>query len=887
MSNPGAGRARGRGRARGENPQGGPQQNVSGGRARGSGPPRPMQQQQQQYQQPAPMQRQPPVQKQPMQQQRQTPAAAGRAAPRSGGVDRAMSGLSVASTSSGDPLALTGRGGTRSGRYLESACLRTRPERFDIKTGVQGTPVNLVTNYFKLMTRPNWTLYQYRVDISPEEDRTAVRKSLLRDHRKTLGGYIFDGTVMYTPYKLNADPMNLCSKRTEDDLAMSLTLKLVGDVTSGDYVYIQIFNILMRKCYSSLKLQLLGRDFYDQVARIDIREHKLQIWPGYKTTIAQHEQSILMVAEITHKVIRTDTVHETMKIIQQQAGNNFKGVFCKEIIGQIVLTDYNNKTYRIDDVDWSQNPLSTFVMNEETITYAEYYKKKYQLTIKDLAQPLLCSRAKARDIRRGCSEIVLLIPELSRMTGLDDKMRADFRLMKSLSNYTRVGPESRIMKLLAFNKRLATAKECVEDLKQWDMKLDDKLTTIVGRQLPCEQIYQGERGEVKYNVLDTNDGWTKNLRANKFVSYGLVKDWAVVTITRLKQDTTAFIRMVMSAGNGMGFNLPPPLTYEISHDSIGIYITELERIISQKNPSLIFCVISNNKVDLYNAIKKKCCVDRAVPTQIVVGRTLSHKSAMSIATKVAIQMNCKLGGSPWSTMQPVKNLMVIGYDVCHDPRNKSNSYGAMVASINQNQTKYYNAVTQHKNGEELASEFCVNIKIALKKFKDNIKELPSCIIIYRDGVGEGQIAYVYNHEVEVIKSALQETYGTAEYHLQFVIVSKRLNTRFFQNSKNPRPGTVIDDVVTNPNRYDFFLVSQAVRDGTVAPTSYNVIFDNTKMSVDYTQRMAYKFCHMYYNFSGQVRVPAPCQYAHKLAFLSSQNLHNTPHVNLNSVLFFL
>lgn len=59
---------------------------------------------------------------------------------------------------------------------------------FTLCVGVQGTPINIVTNYFKLMTRPNWTLYQYRVDVSPEEDRTAVRKALLRDHRNKLGG---------------------------------------------------------------------------------------------------------------------------------------------------------------------------------------------------------------------------------------------------------------------------------------------------------------------------------------------------------------------------------------------------------------------------------------------------------------------------------------------------------------------------------------------------------------------------------------------------------------------------------------------------------------------------------------------------------------------------
>ena len=44
---------------------------------------------------------------------------------------------------------------------------------------------------------------------------------------------------------------------------------------------------------------------------------------------------------------------------------------------------------------------------------------------------------------------------------------------------------------------------------------------------------------------------------------------------------------------------------------------------------------------------------------------------------------------------------------------------------------------------------------------------------------------------------------------------------------NPPSGTIVDDVVTLPERYDFFLISQSVRQGTVNPTSYNVIEDNS------------------------------------------------------------
>jgi len=42
-------------------------------------------------------------------------------------------------------------------------------------------------------------LYQYRVDIAPDEDRTQIRKALLREHREALGFYLFDGTVLFTP----------------------------------------------------------------------------------------------------------------------------------------------------------------------------------------------------------------------------------------------------------------------------------------------------------------------------------------------------------------------------------------------------------------------------------------------------------------------------------------------------------------------------------------------------------------------------------------------------------------------------------------------------------------------------------------------------------------
>jgi len=55
-------------------------------------------------------------------------------------------------------------------------------------------------------------------------------------------------------------------------------------------------------------------------------------------------------------------------------------------------------------------------------------------------------------------------------------------------------------------------------------------------------------------------------------------------------------------------------------------------------------------------------------------------------------------------------------------------------------------------------------------------------------------------------------------------------------------------MLTSAFRYDFFIVSQAVRFGCVAPTHYNVIFDSSGLKPDHMQRLTYKLCHMYYNW---------------------------------------
>jgi len=54
------------------------------------------------------------------------------------------------------------------------------------------------------------------------------------------------------------------------------------------------------------------------------------------------------------------------------------------------------------------------------------------------------------------------------------------------------------------------------------------------------------------------------------------------------------------------------------------------------------------------------CVLLTVPSQVVLARTLNKKQMlMSVATKIAIQLNCKMGGEVWALEIPVIFVLML------------------------------------------------------------------------------------------------------------------------------------------------------------------------------------------------------------------------------------
>jgi len=176
------------------------------------------------------------------------------------------------------------------------------------------------------------------------------------------------------------------------------------------------------------------------------------------TSIRHHEQKILLCVETTHKVLRLDSALHIIKGLERSCGSNraaFIDAVTKEFKDTIVMTSYNRKTYHVDGVTFDQSPTSTFELkNGLVVTLAEYYKSKYDTEIKDLHQPLLIAKPSKRDMQRGDTGDVLLVPELCQSTGLTDAMRANFSLMKELAKYLHQGPQEKARELDHFMRRM-------------------------------------------------------------------------------------------------------------------------------------------------------------------------------------------------------------------------------------------------------------------------------------------------------------------------------------------------------------------------------------------------------------------------------------------------
>lgn len=92
----------------------------------------------------------------------------------------------------------------RDSRHAYSDTSSMSMSRVCASTGTSGTPIGLTANFFRIVSRPQWVLYQYHVDFNPPMESRRLRSALLFQHEELLGSaHSFDGALLFLPHKLH------------------------------------------------------------------------------------------------------------------------------------------------------------------------------------------------------------------------------------------------------------------------------------------------------------------------------------------------------------------------------------------------------------------------------------------------------------------------------------------------------------------------------------------------------------------------------------------------------------------------------------------------------------------------------------------------------------
>lgn len=762
--------------------------------------------------------------------------------------------------------------------------------------GEIGTPIKVMVNYIGLAVKEDSGMYEYEVKFNPPVDAKGTRNRLVNSLNNILGQYkTFDGMTLYLPNKLSSDTIK-ANADTREGSAVEITI--VYKRQRYFYENLTFYNILFRKIAFMLSMVQHKDSLFDPKSKFMIPQHRLEVWPGFVTAIDEYEGGLKLQIDTTSRVLRTSTCLELIDELREKLGGNFKEQLEKSLIGEIVLTRYNNATYRIDEIDFTQTPMSVFTKRGEPLTYADYYRQTYNIEIKDKSQPMLLSRVK-RKTRRGTDVeethyIAAIVPEIAFLTGLSDQMRSDFQVMKQVANFTRVTPNQKLKCISKYIDNVLGTKETSELLTGWGLTLNRSLDTFDARILPMEKIFMGNNSEVK-GVREAD--WNRDVGKNPALTVVNFNQWVLIHIRRDEKNAMNFLNCLKKSSNAMGIRVSQPQVVCLQEEQTLSYLNALKSM----NSDIQFVVIIFNapRTDRYQAVKKYCCCERPVPSQVINSRTISREDKMkSIVMKIALQINCKLGGSLWAVMIPYDLSMVVGIDVYHEGvGSQGQNVVGLVASTNRDYTSYYSQAIIQRRGQEITDCIAHPFMQSLDRYIQVNGLPPKQIFIYRDGVSDGQLDSVSRVEVvqyqQIVDTVMKKMPSVGHVpKITVIIVQKRINTKIFHaqgrdNLENPPPGTVVDHSCTRRTLKDFFLVSQHVRQGTVTPSHYIVLRNDNNTKVDHIQRLSYKLCHLYYNWPGTIRVPAVCQYAHRIAYLTGMHLQRLPSDVLSDKLFYL
>ncbi|KAL8715518.1 MAG: hypothetical protein Q9220_000854 [cf. Caloplaca sp. 1 TL-2023] len=250
------------------------------------------------------------------------------------------------------------------------------------------------------------------------------------------------------------------------------------------------------------------------------------------------------------------------------------------------------------------------------------------------------------------------------------------------------------------------------------------------------------------------------------------------------------------------------------------------------------------------------------------------------AANIAKKFNLKLGGlnqvlprDKLGYLQDGKT-MLMGMDVTHPSPGSvedAPSIAGVVASIDGRYGQWPASLRAQKSKQEIIDNLDEMFGERLDLWrKHNQGHLPERIIIYRDGVSEGQYRTLLQEELPQMRKACQVRYtGGKQPKISIIVCGKRHHTRLYatnpkdanERTGNPQNGTIVDRGITMEHGWDFFLIAHHAIHGTARPTHYVVILDENAMNADGLESMTHSLCYLFGRATKAVSLCPPAYYA--------------------------
>ncbi|XP_041631296.1 protein argonaute-3 isoform X3 [Drosophila kikkawai] len=494
--------------------------------------------------------------------------------------------------------------------HLEREVLSNELFYPDAVHGSKGSTINLSCNYLEITTDKTKGVFQYEVRFFPNVDSLHLRMKYLNEHKEKLGGCkTFDGTTLYLPILLENQMTVYVSKTECEDVEIRILFKKKEDLKNCVHLY----NILFDRVMKTLNYVRFNRKQFDPSRPKIIPLAKLEVWPGYVTAVDEYEGGLMLCCDVSHRILCQKTVLDMLVDIYQQNVDHFQECARKTLIGNIVLTRYNNRTYKINEICFDQTPMASFQTKSGETSYLDYYKKYHNITIKDVKQPLLLSIKKSRVNTNDNENIQFgLIPELCYLTGLRDDMRSDNKLMREIATFTRVSPNQRQMALDKFHDNVSKTPAAKEILNGWGLSLTKNYNSLKGRQLDPELIYFSKQTV----PAGKNAEFSKYVVNNEMLQVVHINKWILIHLKNDLRAANNLLDNIKQCSKSLGINVSKPTMISLDHDRIDAYIQALRRNIDL-NSQIVVCICHNSRDDRYSAIKKICCSELPIPSQLL------------------------------------------------------------------------------------------------------------------------------------------------------------------------------------------------------------------------------------------------------------------------------